>query len=82
MIPADVPRVLQWLEGQHRTATAECGRLLERHRASAGAGRTADDVIASMTLTADVAAATARLEVWNELRAELVAVLITGGCDD
>jgi hypothetical protein len=70
----DVLETLRWIDEQHRAARAECERLLAADRARPP-GRTPGDVRTSMQMTVDVAAATARLETWNELRGELTRLL-------
>lgn len=63
----DVRTTLAWIDGEHRQAKEECERLLELNRSRPPAA-TPEGVRESMQIAVDVAAATARLETWNELR--------------
>jgi hypothetical protein len=67
----DVRTTLAWIDSEHRLAREECERLLELNR-SRPAAAGPEGVRESMRIAVDVAAATARLETWNEIKGELV----------
>lgn len=78
MLSTDVADTLRWIEEQHRSARAEAERLIGVHQARPHSS-TAEGVKESMLLAADVAAATGRLEAWNEIHAELMASIRSAG---
>jgi hypothetical protein len=76
--PDEVVELVRWIEQQHRVAKAEAERLLRLAAAvEVTAGGGAEDLRRQFAVSADVAAAGARLEAWNDVRATLKKALRT-----